>query len=73
MPAAADGLWWEAIGREDGSAVLLSPGLGGSAAFWAPQIEPLSSRHRVILCKRRKAFGGLSLCHSPAIIVYPKR
>jgi aminoacrylate hydrolase len=47
------GLYWEAQGPADGPPLILSPGLGGSAAYWAPNLEALSANHRVILYDHR--------------------
>lgn len=40
-------------GREGGEAVFLSAGLGGAAAFWAPQIPALEPHFRVIHADHR--------------------
>lgn len=53
MPKTADGLYWEEAGRADGEAVILSPGLGGSGGFWAPQMAALGKRYRIILYDHR--------------------
>ena len=50
----ADGLYWEVHdGPADSPSVILSAGLGGSAAFWAPQMQALTERFRVILYDHR--------------------
>ena len=47
------GLYWEELGRPDGPPVILSSGLGGSASYWAPNVEALAADHRVILYDHR--------------------
>ena len=47
MPHAA-GLWYEVRGRDDASPLFLSPGLGGSAAYWTPNVDALGADHRLI-------------------------
>ncbi|WP_428152012.1 pyrimidine utilization protein D [Brevundimonas sp.] len=50
----ADGLWYEVHeGPAGADSVLMSAGLGGSAAFWSPQMEALNGRFRVILYDHR--------------------
>lgn len=50
-----DGLYYEVHGdpAADRATVILSAGLGGSGAFWAPQMEALLSRFRVVLYDHR--------------------
>ena len=52
MPHTA-GLWYEWHGPEDGEVLILSPGLGGSASYWQPNLEALAARHRVLLYDHR--------------------
>ena len=52
MPHAA-GLYWEGHGTAGAPPVILSPGLGGSASYWAPNLDALAEGHRVILYDHR--------------------
>jgi aminoacrylate hydrolase len=47
MPRAA-GLWYEWHGPEEGEVLILSPGLGGSARYWEPNLTALSEEYRVL-------------------------
>src|SRR3954468_10109942 len=47
------GIYWEEQGPPDGPPLILSPGLGGSAAYWAPNLVGLAADHRVILYDHR--------------------
>ena len=47
------GLYWEEHGPGNGPPLILSPGLGGSAAYWAPNLDALAAGHRVILYDHR--------------------
>ena len=52
MPHVA-GLYYEEHGPAGGPPVILSPGLGGSAAYWAPNLASLAADHRVVLYDHR--------------------
>ncbi|MET1110869.1 MAG: pyrimidine utilization protein D [Allosphingosinicella sp.] len=52
MPHAA-GLWYEWHGPQAGEVLILSPGLGGSGSYWAPNLAALSRGHRVLLYDHR--------------------
>lgn len=48
-----DGLYFEEHGPADGEPLILSAGLGGSGAYWAPNLAALSHHHRVIVYDHR--------------------
>ncbi|MEO6218508.1 MAG: pyrimidine utilization protein D [Sphingomonas sp.] len=50
---SAAGLWHEWHGPADGEVLILSPGMGGSASYWAPNLPALSERYRVLLYDHR--------------------
>lgn len=52
MPIAG-GLWYEWHGPETGEVVILSPGLGGSAGYWDPNVAAFAERFRVLLYDHR--------------------
>jgi aminoacrylate hydrolase len=52
MPHAG-GLYYEIHGREDAPTVILSPGLGGSAQYWKPNLAAFADRFRVVLYDHR--------------------
>jgi aminoacrylate hydrolase len=52
MPHAA-GLYWEEHGPAGAAPLILSAGLGGSATYWAPNLDSLARDHRVILYDHR--------------------
>jgi aminoacrylate hydrolase len=47
------GLFYEEHGPADGPLLILSAGLGGSAAYWAPNLPALAAGHRVIAYDHR--------------------
>jgi aminoacrylate hydrolase len=47
------GLFYEERGPADGPPLILSAGLGGAAAYWAPNLAALAAGHRVILYDHR--------------------
>jgi aminoacrylate hydrolase len=47
------GLYYEEHGPADGRPLILSPGLGGSASYWAPNLDVLAEQYRVILYDHR--------------------
>jgi aminoacrylate hydrolase len=49
----AAGLWYEWHGPEHGEVVILSPGMGGSAGYWSPNLAALAADHRVLLYDHR--------------------
>jgi aminoacrylate hydrolase len=51
--ADADGLYFETHGDPSARALILSPGLGGSAAYWAPNIPALAEHFHVIAYDHR--------------------
>ena len=53
MPLSAGGLWYEFRGPENGKIVILSPGMGGSASYWEPNLAALTEQHRVLLYDHR--------------------
>ena len=53
MPLSATGLWYEWHGPADGEVLILSPGMGGSAGYWAPNLAALSERYHVLLYDHR--------------------
>ena len=52
MPHAA-GLWYEWHGPEQGEVLILSPGLGGSADYWRPNLDRFAETYRVLLYDHR--------------------
>ncbi|HEU0134170.1 MAG TPA: pyrimidine utilization protein D [Allosphingosinicella sp.] len=67
MPNAA-GLWYDWHGPEDGEVLILSPGLGGSGSYWAPNLAALSRKHRVLLYDHRGTGRSGSLPDGPVTI-----
>jgi aminoacrylate hydrolase len=52
MPHAA-GLWYQFAGSEEAETVILSAGLGGTAGYWAHNLEAFLPRFRVLLYDQR--------------------
>jgi aminoacrylate hydrolase len=52
MPHAA-GLWYQFAGSEEAETVILSAGLGGTAGYWASNLEAFLPRFRVLLYDQR--------------------
>jgi len=52
MPRVA-GLYFESHGPEEAPALLFSSGLGGSAGYWAPNLDAFTKTHRVLLYDHR--------------------
>jgi aminoacrylate hydrolase len=68
----ADGLYYELhdAGPDDmREVVVLSAGLGGSAAFWAPQMAALSDRFRVLLYDHRGTARSVRTLHDDHSVV----
>jgi aminoacrylate hydrolase len=51
--ASLCGLYHEEHGPAKGEPVIMSAGLGGSGAYWAPNLAALATRHRVVLYDHR--------------------
>jgi len=51
--AEVAGLWFEEHGPPDAPPLILSSGLGGSAAYWAANVAALAADHRVLLYDHR--------------------
>ena len=49
----AAGLWCEWHGPAEGEVLILSPGLGGSGSYWAPNLGALSRDYRVLVYDHR--------------------
>jgi aminoacrylate hydrolase len=47
------GLYYEEHGPAGGPPLILSSGLGGSGAYWAPNLDALAAEHRVIVYDHR--------------------
>lgn len=51
--AEAAGLYYELHGPEDAPPLILSSGLGGSASYWAPNLDAFAADYRVLLYDHR--------------------
>ena len=51
--AEVSGLYYEEYGAADAPPLILSPGLGGSAAYWTPNVPALAEHFRVIAYDHR--------------------
>ncbi|HEX8064075.1 MAG TPA: pyrimidine utilization protein D [Allosphingosinicella sp.] len=67
MPNAA-GLWYDWHGPEGGQVLILSPGLGGSASYWTPNLAALSRDYRVLVYDHRGTGRSGSLSGEPVSI-----
>jgi aminoacrylate hydrolase len=67
MPIA-NGLWYEWQGPEDGEVLILSPGLGGSAHYWAPNLAAFAERYRVLLYDHRGTGRSAPLKTGPTTV-----
>jgi len=53
MAFSSGGLWYEWRGPCDGPVLVLSPGMGGSASYWEPNLSALSAHYHVLLYDHR--------------------
>jgi aminoacrylate hydrolase len=67
MPHAA-GLWYEWHGPEGGEILILSAGLGGAGAYWAPNLGALAQDHRVLTYDHRGTGRSGPLSSDPVSI-----
>lgn len=51
--SSVGGLHYQTFGPADAAPMILSPGLGGSGGYWAPNIPALAARYRVIAYDHR--------------------
>ncbi|MDP1631733.1 MAG: pyrimidine utilization protein D [Caulobacter sp.] len=66
ISGTADGLYYEVHDGPAGAAtVILSAGLGGSGAFWAPQMAALTARFQVVLYDHRGTAGSVRALTAP--------
>lgn len=67
MPQAA-GLWYEWHGPEDGAVLILSAGLGGAGAYWAPNLPVFAGRFRVLVYDHRGTGRSAALPPGPTSV-----